>query len=137
MTSQVNFDIRALERRARNSWRDVDVAIQAPRPTVFERVRAAVAYGTVAAVVGWAVFYVTPSHAAGAMAHDVNRVTASPSFVYFGDTREGRKAQADIMRDDNRAARQTELENLKFQHERALAADKAYYEKLKDQRKHK
>lgn len=137
MTSHVNFDIRALEKRAQSSWREVEVAIQPSPPTVFERVRAAVAYGSIVAVVGWAAFYVTPSHAAGSMAQEVRRVTVSPSMVYFGDTREARKAKADILRDDNKAARAVELENLKFDHQRQLLEDKAYYEKLKDQRKHK
>ena len=113
-----------------------DITIQPPKLTLFERVRMTVAYATVAVGVGVAVFYVTPSHAAGSMAQDVRVVSVSPSIVQYGSKIE-QKMKADIVRDNNKAVRSLELENQRSINQRALEADKAYYAKLKDQRKHK
>lgn len=135
--SIIHYDPRAMEKAQFKSWRELAREVEPKKPTLANKVWASLMYGTVVAVVGWAFFYITPAHAAGSMAQDVRVVTASSSFVYFGDTREGRKAKADIARDNNKAQRNIELENLKFEHSRQLLNDKAYYERLKDQRKGK
>lgn len=133
MTSSINFDRRALERRAQNKWRNVEAQV-APRPE--SRLKTIFAYGVVAVGVAVAAFYVTPVRAAGSMAN-------TPSIVYMGE-----KAKLDIRRDNNKAlntmqlqrqrsADQLRLEDAKSLHQRQLAEDRAYYEKLKDQRKHK
>jgi hypothetical protein len=136
MTSQINYDIRALERRARSAWRDVEVAIQPPQPTIRGKVWAAFNYSLVAVAIGVTVFYVTPSHAAGSQSN-------TPSIIYLGD-----KAKIQMRVDNNKANNATRLEKLKSEnqlqledakalHARQLAEDKAYYDKLKDQRKGK
>jgi len=112
------------------------ITITPAPPTLFERVRVTVAYVAVAAGIGYAVFVVTPANAAGSMAQDVRVVSVSPSIVVIG-TKEERKMKADIARDNNKALNNMELENQRSINRRYEAADKAYYEKLKDQRKHK
>ncbi len=134
MTSNVNYDIRALERRAQSSWQRIEAQITPTPPTVFERVRAAVAYGGLIAVVGWAAFYATPGHAAGAQSN-------TPSIIYMGE-----KAKLQMRVDNNKhlnAVRleavksedQLKLEEAKSLHRRQLEEDKAYYKKLEWQRK--
>jgi len=113
-----------------------DVTITAPKPTLCERVRTAIAYASVAAGVGFAVFYVTPVSAQGSMAQDVRVVSVSPSIVQFGTPVE-QKLRADITRDNNRAANQMQLEDQRALHQRQLEEDRAYYKKLEWQRKQK
>jgi len=105
-------------------------------PTWGEVVRLWLGYTAVAAGVGFAVFvYVEPAHAGGSMANAVR--TVSPSIVYAGPSKIERKMKADMMRDDNRARNDSALEQQRSDNRRALEADKAYYAKLKDQRKRK
>jgi hypothetical protein len=123
----IDADAKFLESR---EYRNI--TIQPPKPTLFEKIRAAVAYTVVTVGVGVAVFYVAPAHAAGSMAQDVRIIHVSPSVVQYGS-----KTERQIQVDNNKAQNQLNLEQLKFEHSRQLNADKAYYEKLKDQRKHK
>lgn len=110
------------------------ITIQPPKLTLFERVRMTVAYTSVAVGVGVAAFYVTPSHAAGSMAQDVRVVSVSPSIVQYGSKIE-QKMKADIVRDNNKAVRNMELENQRSINQRMLEEDRAYYKKLEWQRK--
>jgi len=113
-----------------------DITIQPPKPTLYEKVKTAIAYTSVAVGFGIAAFYVTPVNAAGSMAQDVRVVSVSPSIVQYGSKIE-QKLRADIVRDNNKAVRNMELEDQRSVNRRLLEADKAYYAKLKDQRKHK
>jgi hypothetical protein len=136
MTSNISYDYRALEARSRNAWRDIELEIQPIKPTWKTKAWTTFNYALIVAVVGVSVYYVTPAHArdVGVMNHEARQI--SPSVVLYGSaTRQ--KFQADVARDNNKAENQMELENLKFDHQRQLLEDKAYYEKLKDQRKHK
>lgn len=128
MTSHVNYDIRALEKRARNQWRDAVAELQPKKPTIFDKVLTVIAYGAMAAAVGYAVFVVTPAHSAGSMATDVRIIHVTPRVAQID-----KKAAAEAQKQQGRM----ELENLKSANRRQLESDKAYYSKLKDQRKHK
>src|SRR6266511_683758 len=118
------------DRRETLLWRDV--VIQPPKPSLLSRVWTVVCYTSVATAVGVAVFLVTPAHAGGSMAQEVRVVHVSPSVVLYGS-----KLYRKLKVDNNKAQNSINLEQLKFEHSRQLLADKAYYEKLKDQRKHK
>ncbi len=122
------------EYRPRPVW--MDVPIQEPKPTTLEKVWQVCAYTSVVVGVGVAAFFVTPAHSAGSQGRDVKVIHVSPSIVQYGGKIE-RKMRADIARDNNKAVRSLELENQRSTNRRALEADKAYYQKLKDQRKAK
>lgn len=111
-------------------------------PSLWERygqhAYAAIMYGLVVAGVGVATYaMVTPAHSAGSMASEVRVIHVSPSIQSFEDTREGRRLKADTVRDNNRHRQDMERLERRYELERALEADRAYYRKLIDQRKRK
>jgi type IV secretory pathway VirB10-like protein len=128
MTSHVNYDRRALERRAENKWRNIPAQVAEVRPSKFKMI---VAYGVVAAGVAVAAFYVTPSHAAD----------KTSSIIYLGEKAKfdmrvnERKASNQMAVDNNRLYNQLQLEDAKSLHARQLEEDKAYHKKLEWQRK--
>ncbi len=130
MKHVVSYDPRAADRRSANQWRHL---AEAPKPTLREKAYAAVMYGVVAVGVGVAVFYVTPAHSAGSMASDVRIIRVSPSVSVYGNDKAADSRRLETLKQQGRM----DLENQRSANERALAADKAYYEKLKDQRKRK
>lgn len=96
-----------------------------------------VGYGLVALGVGVAAFVVTPAHAQGSMAPDVRVIVVSPSVTIMGlgaQASSGRQQEIQL-KETLKHRSDMELEQLKSDNRRALEADKAYYEKLKFQRK--
>jgi len=111
------------------------VAFQPPAPTRWERARTALAYASVIVGVGVAAFLVTPAHASGAFGIEVRVIHVSPSVSTYGTVRDMQKRQDFVARESVKTQNRMALERQKSADARALAADKAYYEKLKDQRK--
>lgn len=112
------------------------VKFQEPTPSRWAKARQIIAYTALVAGVGLAVFVAaTPAHSAGSMASDVRVIEVSPSITYLGDTREGRRLQADTIRDKARFEQRQKLQQDRSIQQRALEADRAYYKKLEFQRK--
>lgn len=131
--SLIHYNSKVVERRERQSW--MNVPVQAPTPTLLERVWHGLMYTSVVVGVGVSVFIlVTPAHArdVGVMNHEARVI--SPSISSYGTNIE-QKLRADIVRDNNRFENQMQLENQRSDNQRALEADKAYYKKLEWQRK--
>lgn len=131
MTSYVNFDPRAAERRTREAW--MSVPVQVPEPYKPSKLRTVLCYGIVVLGVGYSVFCLTPAHAAGSMASDVKIIHVSPSISVYGNDKATQSRSMEVLKQQGRM----ELENQRSDNRRALEADKAYYQKLKDQRKAK
>lgn len=79
-----------------------------------------------------AIIFATPSFAGGSMAPEVRVIRVSPSIWQYGS-----KADVASKLESQRQQGRVDLENQRSANRRALEADKAYYAKLKDQRKHK
>lgn len=129
MTSHINYDRRALERRAQNEWRNIPAKVAETRPS---RLKTILAYGVVVVGVSVAAFYVTPGHAA-----------STSSIIYLGDKAkiqmrvDNNKAENSMRLETYKSENQLRLEDAKSLHARQLEEDKAYHERLKDQRKGK
>lgn len=130
MTSNISFDPRAAERRSREAWMEVPVSLVEKKPS---RVWSWFCHGVVVVSVGYCAYTITPAHAAGALAQDVRIIHVSPSITVYGNDKAVANQRLESLKQDGRM----ELENQRSVNQRALAADKAYYEKLKDQRKRK
>lgn len=86
-------------------------------------------------IAGLMVVSVADSFAQGSMAPSVRKMEISRSITMFGNTREGRRAKARVIQDNNQHRNKMELERLRSRNQRALEADRAYYKKLEFQRK--